>query len=488
VYSTDFSLRYLSHYHVLEHEDYRLRWRDVIPEVRLCFKGAPLGELEMGDDLEKLVTQLEGQAEHVRSLLALASRAFVIEFAGTPKSGKTTAVEAIRHFLSRQGFRVYVLTERAAICPIPMKGHLFFNTWCASSMLAELLANVETPTDVLIVDRGIFDALVWLTLQEKRGELNATEARTIESFLLLPRWRDVIDLVVVMSVSAEDSLKRELDQRITQKMGSIMNPEVLGALVSSVDEAAKRYQSRFRSLLRLDTTGKKPRESNVELASQVLNRLEAYLNPEILVVPRKDIESLYLHEGGAFDVEHLAKLLKTIDMSGHFIRRAEAESRADCVQIIPSGVLTYGGEIFLFQRKETDPKYRLYGRATIWQGAHVQRRETGNIRDLLEPALLERISQSLFLSRLFPVFPLGYAWDRDDERSSRHLGLIYRIEIDNPHTATDLRKKEFRRQRGHGLLGQFVPAAELVAQQGELSLETWSQAILNNVEEKQWKK
>jgi len=456
-------------------------------QVDYASKGAPLGELQMADDLEKLVTRLEGQAEIVKSLLEFASRAFVIEFAGTPKSGKTTGVEAIRHFLSRQGFRVYVLTERAAICPIPMKGHLFFNIWCASSMLAELMAHVETLTDVLIVDRGIFDALVWLTLQEKRGELNPTEARTIESFLLLQRWRDLTDLVVVMSVSAEDSLKRELDQRITQKPGSIMNPEVLGALVSAVDEATNRYQSNFRSLLRLDTTGKKPRESNVELASQVLSCLEAYLNPEILVVPRKDIESLYLHKGGAFDAEHLAKLLQTIDKSGHFIRRAKAESRTDCVQIIPCGVLTYSGKIFLFQRKETDPKYRLYGRATIWQGVHVQRREADNIRPLLERTLLERISQSLFLSRLFPVFPLGYAWDRDDARSSRHLGLIYRIEIDNPHTANDLRKKEFRRLRGHGLLGQFVPAAELVSRQGELSLETWSQAILNNVKENQWK-
>src|SRR6266851_888397 len=161
----------------------------------------------MEAEFEQLVNRLEKQAEKVRSMLDLAHRAFVIEFAGTPKSGKTTAVEAIRHFLSRQGFRVYVLAERAAVCPIPMKGHLFFNTWCASSMLAELLAHVETATDVLIVDRGIFDALVWLTLQEKRKELNATEARTIESFLLLARWRNLIDLVVVMSVSAEDSLK-----------------------------------------------------------------------------------------------------------------------------------------------------------------------------------------------------------------------------------------------------------------------------------------
>src|SRR5215813_2744420 len=104
-------------------------------------------------DIETEIRKLEERAERVRRLLVFASRAFVIEFAGTPKSGKTTSVEAIRHFFNRHGFRVHVLVERASVCPIPMKGHLFFNTWCACTMLSELIANVDTETDIIIVDR-----------------------------------------------------------------------------------------------------------------------------------------------------------------------------------------------------------------------------------------------------------------------------------------------------------------------------------------------
>src|SRR5215475_10195981 len=81
-------------------------------------------------DIETEIRKLEERAERVRRLLVFANRAFVIEFAGTPKSGKSTSVEAIRHFLNRNGFRVHVLIEPASVCPIPMKGHLFFNTWC----------------------------------------------------------------------------------------------------------------------------------------------------------------------------------------------------------------------------------------------------------------------------------------------------------------------------------------------------------------------
>lgn len=33
-------------------------------------------------------------------------------------------------------------------------------------MLAELLANIDSDSDIIVVDRGLFDALVLLTLQE----------------------------------------------------------------------------------------------------------------------------------------------------------------------------------------------------------------------------------------------------------------------------------------------------------------------------------
>ena len=302
----------------------------------------------MQEATEDRVKELERRVPGIRSLLKFASRAFVIEFAGTPKSGKTTSIEAVRHFFVRHGFRVHVLRERASFCPIPMKGHLFFNTWCAASMLAELLANVETETDIIIVDRGLFDALVWLALQEKRSELTANEARTIESFLLLERWRDLVDLAVVMNVSAEEAIRRENSQRITQTDGSIMNPEVLTAVTDCVDSAVKKYRTRFRALIDHATTGQEVRESLVDLANRILSELQEFLNPEILVVPRRYIASLSLDGGGAFGKDAIEAALDCIQSCGRFMRRDEAEEDFEYVQIFPCGVLRYKRQVFLF--------------------------------------------------------------------------------------------------------------------------------------------
>ncbi|OGP60556.1 MAG: hypothetical protein A2V67_15220 [Deltaproteobacteria bacterium RBG_13_61_14] len=435
----------------------------------------------MNMDVEQEVKSLEALAERLRSLLIYAPRSFVIEFAGTPKSGKSTSSEAIRHFLSRYGFRVHVLTERAAVCPIPMKGHLFFNTWCAASMLAELLSKVETETDIIIIDRGIFDTLVWMTLQENRGEITADEARTIEAFLLLERWRSLIDLAVVMSVSSEEAIARENGQHITQKLGTIMTPAMLLAITESVQQALKRYGSKFYAVISHQTTGHQLRQSNIDLAKKVLECLEGFLNPEILVVPRQEIETLPLNGGGAFDKDKVYNINSCLATYGSFMRREIAEANPDYVQIIPCGILKYEGKVLLFQRKEMDPKYRLYGKTTIWQGCHVTKREGVGTIEIIKNTLQDHIARYLFLSRVFPVKHLGFCWDRELPSSNQHLGVIYEINIGNPLTAMDFINREFRKRRGHGLIGNFDEMKEIRSNQEKLGLESWSRTIIENV-------
>jgi hypothetical protein len=272
----------------------------------------------MAANLDSLVVELEERAGQLRKLVENAPRPFIIEFAGTPKSGKSTSVEAIRHFFTRQGFKVHVLVERASVCPIPMKGHLFFNTWCASTMLAELLASIETAVDIIIVDRGLFDALVWLTLQLQRGELTASEATIIEAFLLLPRWRNLIDLPVVMSVSAEEAITRENSARVTTKSGSIMNPEVLKAITASVRLTIERYQSHFRGIVEYETSGQNIRESNAYLISRIIDQLKSFADPEIIVVPREALNTLPLAEGGQFSPDACDTLARCITAHARF--------------------------------------------------------------------------------------------------------------------------------------------------------------------------
>jgi predicted NUDIX family phosphoesterase len=139
--------------------------------------------------------------------------------------------------------------------------------------------------------------------------------------------------------------------------------------------------------------------------------------------------------------------------------------------------------MFLFQRPEDDPKYRLYGKSSIWQGAHVAYREGLCVDELMRYSLTDRIREKLFLSRSFDTSYLGCAWDRESPESARHLGVLFMTKIDSDDVATDIEKKEFRSGRGYGLYGQFFTSGELRSFDGGIDLEPWSDALLRGAGE-----
>ena len=63
--------------------------------------------------------------------------------------------------------------------------------------------------DVLILDRGIFDAVCWLSGMEKLARIRGSDRKAIEEFLLRGDWCKRINGVVLMTASATDALKRE---------------------------------------------------------------------------------------------------------------------------------------------------------------------------------------------------------------------------------------------------------------------------------------
>lgn len=339
------------------------------------------------------IAALETRAAHVRSLLPFARRAFVLELAGTPKAGKSTSVEAIRHFFSRNGFRVHVLAERAAECPIPMKGHLFFNIWCMTSMLAELLENVETETDIIIVDRGLFDSLVWLTAQHERGELTADEAGRIESFTVLDRWTVLMDLVAVMSVSPKQALERERSQRIATGDGSIMNLDTLSRLHGAVVKAAAKYKPEFKRIIEHNSVGT-IRSSNISLVSAILDEIDIFLDPNILVVKKPTMLQFCKANTGRFSTECVTELKGFLSKNATLMKRSEAEVDNSVVQIVASTALCYGNKVFKFDRKEKDPKSSYTENLPFGKAATFPRKKTRSSIKLLRPQETKSMNRS----------------------------------------------------------------------------------------------
>jgi predicted NUDIX family phosphoesterase len=431
------------------------------------------GKLVMANEAE--LDHLAERAEHVHSLLSFASRPFVLEFAGSPKAGKSTSVDAIAHLFRRHKFHTHVLRERASFCPIPMKGHLFFNMWCACTMLAEVLENMDTDCDIILKDRGIFDTLIWLERQIRHGEVTDEEARRLRQFLLMDRWTRMVDLVLVVTVSPSVAIERELKPRLSQIPGSIMNERALTSINEALVHAVKEYQPCFSEIKVYDTTDSTPRDTNIKIGNYILDRIERFLHPDILVLNEDTVKTHFFRgdSSSCFSNQSPERLFDLIEDKARFVKRSDAEQADNLVQVIACGLLTYSDRIFLFKREDKDPKAKLYGKSTIWQGGHVSRGEA-SIEELIKDTVFAKLKERLFLSRSFNANFLGYAWDEANPESRKHLGLLYELEIDSEDVANDLQAKAFKSGRGYGLFGQFLTPRELSDKGGELQLERWS--------------
>ncbi|MBV9993508.1 MAG: hypothetical protein JOZ72_19705 [Alphaproteobacteria bacterium] len=94
---------------------------------------------ELGDQAKGLLTRLDS-----------LNSPLIVEFSGSPKSGKSTNIDIVQHFFKRSGFTVWAPTEGASKrTPYILKRDLVaFNAWSLNYAISELLLshhNVDKP-------------------------------------------------------------------------------------------------------------------------------------------------------------------------------------------------------------------------------------------------------------------------------------------------------------------------------------------------------
>ncbi|HEY7199303.1 MAG TPA: hypothetical protein VIC57_03775, partial [Candidatus Dormibacteraeota bacterium] len=159
------------------------------------------------------------------STLPTTSRALVVEFAGTPRAGKTTALNSLSRVLEAEGYQVGVVEEQAPSSPVRGKRDKDFNVWTAATTVARMVEAVHVDTDIVLVDRGVLDAMCWLDWHLRCGQLDSRERATIDRFLLT-RSRSV-DLVLLMTVTPQVALARDVASGQERGSSVIVSADIL---------------------------------------------------------------------------------------------------------------------------------------------------------------------------------------------------------------------------------------------------------------------
>ena len=432
---------------------------------------------------------LQQRAEAAAERFRTARKPVVIEFAGVPKAGKTSTLGQVHAFLKRCGFRVEVVVEHASICPIRDKKHANFNVWTACTTLSQILEKTQIPSrpgdpDVLILDRGLFDAVNWFAIMERLARIRRAERELIERFLLMDDWRRRITGVVVMTASPADSMERERGYLpVDGATGSIMNEDVLRTALETTRETAARLRKKQFRIFEVDTSRRAspgPQATAEEAADLVLRLIEEQLEEEILFLPADAVAPLFETDTwiGRTAAQQLVEMFTS---EGTFRSRETVESDLTLVQALPVVVVrNRRGDLLRLRRREQRKDNPLHGKIVIWAGGHVRREDGANgpsigrgaVRELQEELRLSVEPRELEL--------LGAVWirGRDGDRTRRHVAIVYEWRAQTDDVAVALSATEFFERRGTSLSGSFIAPDRLATDVDDGRIcEPWSVEI-----------
>lgn len=232
--------------------------------------------MEQAYDISRLRKRARGILD--TSKATNPKRPVFVEFSGTPKSGKSTCIDIVAHFFRRLGFRTLAPTEGASKrTPYYLKNDLTaFNAWSACYALSHILEATyhSDRYHLALLDRGLFDALVWFDLLAGDKKISRKDCHRIQRFLLIDKWSSAVDKVFLFKADPDTSIERENRDKLVSDPGMAMNHDFLTKLNGAYDRVHEKFSREFRRVQVIDTSGaarSTPRTTAFEIVSSILD-------------------------------------------------------------------------------------------------------------------------------------------------------------------------------------------------------------------------
>lgn len=431
-------------------------------------------------------TELGRIAKYVRHLKMKSrpTRPLIIEFSGSPKSGKSTAINSLATFLKRNGYRVRVIKEYATDSPITDKKNWLFNLWTATSTIrsiAQYLSSRSPDVDIILLDRGLFDALCWLKWLGETGRIESETRDAISSFLRLERFRSSLDLIFVFTTSPRSSIDREYSLLLTDHYGTIMNPTILDEYLRAARATIREHRDEFKMVVEVDTSDTMPMDVGRQVTLTVLNALRDSLKERVAYFGSERLKRVF--------ADRLTAPLAEVEQSRQSVKfevRPIVESEVRWVQPVVVAVVTNADRsrvaVWRKRQRSLGDRSPEAERSLLYLGGHVRtddafKRPPGALhsifRNALERELTEEVGQTL---RVLPDDPFCI-WDRvGPKRSRQHMAVVFVAEVDFEVFDPKLDHWEY----GGDDLGDNYTVS-LVDDIDSSRLETWSALILKRV-------
>lgn len=244
------------------------------------------------DDQEKYkqLLQVHYKKEEVYKMMKALKNNFLytIEFVGTPRTGKTSLINNLNDFFKKKEFNVDIIEEfttskkyKKEIFPL-LKDKLknIVNTEIPKYMLNDLNESLKHNNDIIIIDRSLFDRLIWVDILNIRKEMSNDKYEDYKE-LYIPLIKEKIDIVIATYADGITALKRDYNSNLSLEKRNFLNEENINEYNQSLVNMKKLAEKENINFYMFDTTNKNQSEISLEIVNVILDDMKKRLIKEL---------------------------------------------------------------------------------------------------------------------------------------------------------------------------------------------------------------
>ena len=257
------------------------RLKDVIDKVFYEKKDIMLEEV-FSDNTEyyfKLI-ELNAKKQELKRLskMVTLTKPFVIEFTGTPRTGKTTILNNLYDFFKKGDFDIALIEElttsqyyKEKMKPIfKDKPSGYINKTNIEETAKQLEEAVRNGGEIILVDRSLNDRSIWNLRQFNQGGFSKEEYEDITK-KYDKMTRELIDILVIGYVDSATALKRDYLNSLALEERSFLTIENIDEYNEYLNLRMPEFTKDVAKVYKLDTKEYTKRDSSVLVASEIMD-------------------------------------------------------------------------------------------------------------------------------------------------------------------------------------------------------------------------
>lgn len=198
--------------------------------------------------MDEQLRSIQENLQYIQENLTKLDEPIIIEFLGTPKSGKTTLVTSLENLFKRNDVPVNKKRETAEYNPIQDKTIEEYNIW----MIMELMKNISEDVSskdpkVIIYDRGALDRIPWIETSVNDGSFPRKDVDIIKGLYQSEFMSKYKPLTYGFYTTPETSIMRK------GKPGRLVNQVTLTEYNSQFVAAEDFIKERSEKYTHIDT-------------------------------------------------------------------------------------------------------------------------------------------------------------------------------------------------------------------------------------------